>query len=275
MKKIVTHTNPDLDAVTSVWLIKRFLPGWEKAEVKFVTADQENKDGADELWVDIGGGELDHHQTSDYLSAARLTWEFTQEQRRGREPGELESAAVEEIVEVVTQVDNAHDLYWPEVDKARYYFQLHTLIDGLRGKAESDEEVIGFGSRALDAVLWQIKNKIKAEKELAAGQRFETPWGKAVAVKTGNRQVLWAGEVVGFVLVARQDPETGAMRIYARPDSTVDLTKAYNRLKEADPRGDWFLHASKRLLLNQSSVNPRMRPTKLDITKLIQILKES
>ena len=40
MKIIVTHAAPDLDAVTSVWLIKRFLQGWNEAEVRFVPAGQ-------------------------------------------------------------------------------------------------------------------------------------------------------------------------------------------------------------------------------------------
>ena len=40
MKKIVTHFAPDLDAITSVWLVKRFMPGWKKAEVVFVPAGE-------------------------------------------------------------------------------------------------------------------------------------------------------------------------------------------------------------------------------------------
>ena len=38
MKIIVTHNSPDWDAITAVWLIKRFLPNWENAEVQFVPA---------------------------------------------------------------------------------------------------------------------------------------------------------------------------------------------------------------------------------------------
>ena len=69
MKNIVTHTNPDMDAVSSVWLIKRFLPGWEEARVNFVKSiesTEEKNQKADtnpnELWVDVGRGKLDHHQ---------------------------------------------------------------------------------------------------------------------------------------------------------------------------------------------------------------------
>ena len=40
MKVVVTHSSPDLDAIASVWLIKKFLPGWEEATVQFVPAGE-------------------------------------------------------------------------------------------------------------------------------------------------------------------------------------------------------------------------------------------
>ena len=40
MRFIVTHTSPDMDAITSVWLIRKFLPGWEDAQLKFVPAGE-------------------------------------------------------------------------------------------------------------------------------------------------------------------------------------------------------------------------------------------
>jgi hypothetical protein len=40
MRRIITHKSSDLDAVTSVWLLKRFLPGWEEAEIAFVNAGE-------------------------------------------------------------------------------------------------------------------------------------------------------------------------------------------------------------------------------------------
>lgn len=78
MRKIVTHKASDLDAVTSTWLIKRFLPGWENAEIAFVPAGSklagsytrkgeiiETVDGDEVIHVDTGMGPLDHHQTQD------------------------------------------------------------------------------------------------------------------------------------------------------------------------------------------------------------------
>ena len=38
MRRIVTHTSSDLDAISSVWLLKRFYPNWDGAEIVFVNA---------------------------------------------------------------------------------------------------------------------------------------------------------------------------------------------------------------------------------------------
>ncbi|MDO8460919.1 MAG: hypothetical protein Q7S38_00590, partial [bacterium] len=40
MKIIVTHSSPDWDAISSVWLLKRFLPDWHDAVVEYVPAGQ-------------------------------------------------------------------------------------------------------------------------------------------------------------------------------------------------------------------------------------------
>ncbi len=43
MKIIVTHMSPDWDAITSVWLLKKYLSGWQEADVRFVPAGQKFK----------------------------------------------------------------------------------------------------------------------------------------------------------------------------------------------------------------------------------------
>ncbi|MCJ7828021.1 hypothetical protein MUP65_02665, partial [Patescibacteria group bacterium] len=118
MKKIVTHFNPDLDAIISVWLLQRFLTGWEKAQLFFVPAggthDGKPVDSDEEvLHVDTGLGKLDHHQRiGEITSAAKLTWEYVCRQRYHQPISELEIEAVSRMVEVVNAIDNARDLSW-------------------------------------------------------------------------------------------------------------------------------------------------------------------
>lgn len=277
MKKIVAHTNPDLDAVVSVWLIKRFLPGWEEAEIDFCKY-QSTYDGKpvdsnpDILHVDVGEGKLDHHQLEEITSASKLCFDYIKQQRRGQPLKELDEEALVQIIEVVTEADNARDLNWPEVDAARNNFYLHILIAGIRGMAGSDEEAMAFGLKGMDAVFHQIKKSIDAREELKKGIEFKSRWGKAIAIETGNDNVLWEGEKKGYCLVVRKDPETGGTRIYARYDTGVDLTRTYNEFKEMDPNSEWYLHQSKKLLLNMSS-GKKMTPTKLTLNQLIEVLK--
>jgi hypothetical protein len=73
--------------------------------------------------------------------------------------------------------------------------------------------------------------------------------------------------------VVKKHPRSGAAQIYARPDSRVDLSQVYQIIKQRDPQADWFLHASKKLLLNEASVNPNMKPTRLSLEEIISIIK--
>lgn len=279
MKKIITHINPDSDAIISVWLIKKFLPGWQEAEVGFAEANDETKqkaqtDDPSVLFVDVGRGKLDHHQTGRITSAAHLCWEYIKQNRPQQPIRVLDAAAVEELVRVGTEIDNTRDLHWPEVSEYRTSFYFQTIIESLRGMAETDEQVMALGLRLAEAIFWNLKNRMKAREELKAGIQFETLWGKGIALQTGNKYVGWEGEVAGFAVVIQKEPKVGGVRIYSRWDSGADLTEVYNKVSLLDGEANWFLHASKKLLLNWASVNKGMKPTKLSLEQLIEIIKK-
>ena len=46
-------------------------------------------------------------------------------------------------------------------------------------------------------------------------------------------------------------------------------------VREKDPEATWFLHSSKVLLRNGSSRNPVMKPTKLTIDEMVEILEKA
>lgn len=277
-KTIVTHFNPDLDALTAVWLIKRFFPGWKEAEVKFLppgkyTIDDRPVDSdPNVLYVDMGSGKFDHHHTNDFICAATLVWEEIK-----KETGK-EDEAIERLVEIVNQVDHAHDLTWPEADNDRHELMLHMVLEGFK-RVGSDEEtsqrIIDFGMKALDGAWKILQEKVKAEKELEEGKEFKTRWGKAIALETRNDGVLFLGEKKGYCLVARLDTKNGHLKIYARWDMKVDLTKAYEEFKRKDPKPKWFLHISKAILMNGTLSQPEYKPTKLSLEEIIEILKKA
>ena len=111
MKTVVTHIGPDLDAITSVWLVKTFLPGWEEASLAFVPAGTtlEKKppdDNPEILHVDTGFGKFDHHQTDADTCAARLVLDEVN-MHRGRDE------AMERIITLVNDVDHFREAFYP------------------------------------------------------------------------------------------------------------------------------------------------------------------
>jgi len=277
MKKIVTHINPDLDAIASVWLLKRFLLGWQDSEIDFCPAESTfNNEPVDSnseiIHVDVGWGKLDHHQIRGFLSASKLAFDYLLEVRKGEKLSPLEEQSLKLMVEVVNEIDNASELSWAEFKKPRYRFYLHDLFWGLRSLGATDMATMEFGLKSLDAVLNNFKSQLKAQEEIKKGQEFQTPWGKALALETGNEAVIREGEKEGYCLVVKKDPKEGGVRIYALPNSRVDFQKAYDWLKKNDQIGEWFLHSSHKILLNESRTKP-MKPTQLSLSEIVEILK--
>ncbi len=75
MRIVVTHTSPDWDAIGSVWLIKKFLPGWDASGVKFVPAGEKLAKSQEPI-EKIGEDEIIHVDTGLGLLEAnsKLTW---------------------------------------------------------------------------------------------------------------------------------------------------------------------------------------------------------
>ena len=316
MKIVVTHNSPDMDAITSVWLIKRFLPGWNEAGVKYVPAGERlreskvespakgearqgrqisnlkfpiEENGGDEvIHVDTGLGPLDHHQTSsDKVCGASLTWDYVRIQSSEfrippvGEAGQNEKIrakieAISRIVKVVVDIDHFKEVFWKDAIADYHEFSLVNILDGLKiQKPDQDEVYTEFVISCLDAVLHEFENRIWAEREIENnGKEFKTRFGKAMGFETLNDTVIKLAQKMGYVLVLRKDPRKGYVRIKASPGSKINLTLAYEQLKKIDPDATWFLHISKKMLLNGSVKNPKMRPSRLSLGEIIEVLKK-
>ncbi len=294
MKVVVTHSSPDMDAITSVWLIKRFLPGWENAQVKFVPAGERldssrNKEevietiGENEvIHVDTGLGPLDHHQIqSDQVCGASLTWDYVLKESSDFKDQDSDKVktkieAISRMVKVIVDIDHFKEVFWKDAMADYHEFSLVNILDGLKLKKPGDDQFyVDFVSNCLDALLHEFENRIWAEKEIKEnGKEFKTRFGKSIGFETLNDTVIKLSQKMGYVLVVRKDPRKGYVRIKANPDSDIDLTLAYEQFKKIDPNATWFLHVSKRMLLNGSVKNPKMRPTSLSLEKIINILEK-
>jgi|SRR5581483_8779034 len=301
MKIIVTHSSPDLDAVTSVWLIKRYLAGWDNAKVMFVPAGERIKDSkANEIsepiekmgedlviHVDTGLGPLDHHQTSDQNTcAASLTWDYIRSESQEfvgdiSDRIRFKEEALDRMIKVAVEVDHFKEVFWDNPNADHHEFSLFGIIEGLKlQKPNEDEYYVEFSMLCLDALLHNFENKIWAEHEINNnGVEFETSLGKGIGFETVNDSVLKVAQKMGYALVVRKDPRKGYVRIKGAPEKGekkgVNLTKTYEQLKKMDPEATWFLHVSKKMLLNGTPKNPKMIPSKLTLREIINVVEKN
>lgn len=276
MKTIITHLSPDFDAISACWLIIRYLPGWRNAQIKFVPAgfvknSLSAQDTVNQIYVDTGLGKFDHHQFSEYLSATKRVLDFLIKENH---LNQKDRPAIERLTDLVTFIDNFQEVTLPDPTADLYDLTLYRLIDGLKAKFQDDLLVTTAVFDLLDGLLIVFKNKLKAETEIKNALIFQTRWGKSLALQSKNDEVIKLGQKMGFPLVIRRDPKTGSLRIKARPDTKIDLTPLYQQLKNKDPRATWFLHSSKKMLLNGSLKNPLTKPSSLRLQKIIEIIKE-
>ncbi len=259
MKYIVTHSSPDLDAITSAWLIKRFLPGWENANIQFVPAGERignlkslasqrsgqisnlknpiEKIGRDEvIHVDTGLGPLDHHQTADTnVCGASLTLDFVKRtinnqqsitanagSRYGGTFSKEKAQALDRMIRVVVDVDHFKEVFWKDATADYHEFSLVGILDGLKvQKPDQDEYYVDFVMQCLDAVLHEFENRIWAEREIAEkGKKFKTRFGRGIGFETINDTVIKLSQKMGYVIVVRKDPRKGYVRVKAKPSRT-------------------------------------------------------
>lgn len=304
MKIIVTHTSPDWDAITSVWLLKRFLDGWEDADVQFVPAGGritklqpgviiEQVQDKEIVHVDTGLGPLDHHQTSDKsVCGASLTWQYVRNIESVRfekdDRWTAKAEAIDRIVKIVVANDHFQEVFWPDASADYQEFSLLGLLEGLKfQKPGQDNEYMTHGLSWLDMMVHNFENRIWAEQEIKEkGKEFNTRFGKGLAIETINGSVLKLAQKMGYVVVVRKDPRKGNVQIKARPEQAegvndkaeskkkLDLTLVYEQLSKMDPKATWYLHVSKKMLLNGSMKNPTMTPTRLTVEQVEKVVEK-
>lgn len=272
MKTIVAHIGPDCDAITSIWLVKMFFPGWEEANIAFVPAGKtlEGKppDDNDEIiHVDTGFGKFDHHQTAADTCAAKLVYEEVKK-TRGADP------AMERLVALVNDIDHFREVFFPNPAADFWEFGLVSQVDGWRLLYHDNPiKVVDMGMNALDGIYKSFQNKVWAEREIKTkGVEFDTKWGKGLGVETSNDDVVHLAQKTGYMIAIRKDPKKGYLRVKSFPKPEIDLEPVYNRLLAEEPNATWFLHASHHMVLNGSSKNPDMRPTQKTLQQVIDLV---
>lgn len=285
-KLIVTHHAPDLDAISSVWLLKRFdAQHYASAKVGFVNpgetisleeAEQDFNCQLHEIThVDTGLGEFDHHQperADNQICAATLVFDYLKQIR----PEIADDHALVEIVKIIVDIDHFGEIYWPEAKENRFVFTLHELIHGHESiEPHDDDSQLHFGIQALDCVYAEMTNRLKGEEIIESkGIEFEIKEGKCLALETKNDESIKLAQVKGYILAVRKDSEYGHIRIKVRPDAQMNLGKLHQAIKEIDPKATWFYHASGKMLLNGSIKHRNQIASSLSLKGIIHLIEK-
>ncbi len=282
---IVTHRAPDLDAIASSWLLKRFdTQNYGNAKFAFVNPGETLDDAEREameiepenvVHVDTGLGEYDHHQPErgrQAISATSLVHQHLLEIH----PELKNDQALSLLIQFVTDIDHFKSIYWPEADHYRYCFMLHQIIHGLEFiQYHDDDSQLHFGFTCLEGVYSALKQQVKADEVLTnKAEYFQIEAGHALGVETRNDEILKLAQKRGIVLVIRKDSEQGHIRIKARPDTDIDLKALYERVIELDKEGTWFYHPSGKMLINGSRKHNNQTPSPLKLEKIVELTKE-
>ena len=272
---IVTHIRPDLDACTSVWLIKRFLPNWTDAEVLFVPAGNtyENRPADTDnnvIHVDTGLGKFDHHQFRQRLSASERIFDYLPKIRKFRA---LDKLALERLVELVTMIDNFEEVKFTEPDSDIYDMGIHQLIEGLKINNNIDSEVMDTALIMVEGLFAILKRKVIAEKDVEEGLEFGTGKIKAIYLVSKSKEASKLAEKRGYKLVLLKDTDSGNINIRVHPLAKFNLDKLYKQIIKLESPDLWFYHSSGHLLLNGSNSHP-VKPTKLSHKRLMELIEE-
>ena len=258
------------------------MPGYGSAEFRFVPAGKiyspteiEKLHNAEIIHVDTGAGIFDHHETNDQgICASSLVLDYLIQ--NAHIEGQHETS-LRRIINIITEIDHFREVFWPEPDHDRYEFFLEQIFDGFKTlHRDQDLRLMNFGFEALEAIYHKMQNKVKAEEEIKKGLKFTA--GKNIsgyAGETINDEIVKLAQKKGFQIVIRKDPRKNYVRIKAVPNGKIDLTAAYSALQNADRQATWFLHASRCMILNGSTKNPDMKPTKLSLQEVVEIIKRS
>jgi len=285
-KLIVTHHAPDLDAIASVWLLKRFdSQKYANAKIAFVNpgdtisleeAEKEFNCQLHEVThVDTGLGEFDHHQierASREICAATLVFDYLKQVR----PEIKNDLALVEMIKVIVDVDHFGEIYWPEAKENRFVFTLHELIHGHESiEPHDDDSQLHFGMKALDCAYAEMTNRLKADEIISDKSiEFSIKEGKCLGLETQNDESIKLAQIKGYILAVRKDSEFGHLRIKVRPDAQLNLEKLYQALKEIDPKATWFYHASGKMLLNGSIKHRNQIASSLSLQSVIRLIEK-
>lgn len=271
---IYTHYNVDLDAVASVWAVRRFVPGMEKALVEFKPANWPG-DGfhSGDMAVDInaGGlglkGKVDPDGTVHSCFASVVASYASEEDQRA-------------LVHLVRFVDiqDAHgstvnhlapDL--PDYSRRTlYYTGINSVLRALQeAHSRDDELVVERMSEIFDGMLAMGRSRIRAVEEAENAEVL--PCGK-VAITRDAQEFSTSGILFSRGVRAVIYVDGNCLGVVRGQNETIRMDHPLIRrvVEAAGEVKEWFAHPSGFLFCRGSRKNRVSTPSQVDPFELAQ-----
>lgn len=263
---IYTHVSPDLDAISSVWAVKRFIPRFANDSVTYVSANWNGAEMADpDIAVDIeaGGRGIKGEKDADgrpHSCFAAMVKRYA--------PAEDQIA----IKHLAAYID-AHDSYGsairhlaPEIEittaETLHAVSLVSIYSIIHKKYPSD--CVDIMSTIFDGLLEKGRNRLRAEAEADLAKIL--PSGKVALTRNidRNHPVNYKLFERGVrAVVYRFDYNIG---IFRRNGDAIrmdhpDIKAVAEKAREAS---EWFSHPNGFLYCRGSRKAPSTTPSKVD-----------
>lgn len=294
---IVTHRSPDWDALGSVWLLKRYHPGLENAEVRFVNTGAPDLELLAQAAAVVDTGRefdperlrFDHHQLPGRESvktcAMKQVWEHL-----GQSFFDYKSKK-----DPVGHLRVLVDLVWAG-DVGSGYAQtsrvagIHAILSAWKNQGLSDEELLRRGMELLDAIDIHLRRLCEANDELEYRcLQFRSSDGALVAIRDGGPEVSWAAFESGARVVLFQSSQEveggtthsiGLIRAgeWSEPhvgelvQAVLDHPRTSPEIREELAR--WFLHPAGFFAGRGTAKAPCFAPVTVDLQTLARLIDE-
>jgi len=269
-KTLVTHVIPHLDDVAALWLLVRFDPASKKAPLKFVQTSPEGvKLGKGEIGVGVGRGMYDEHKGDKEDSAVSLVWKDLK--RRGRLPGSHRGRAIAELVDFVRRGDMGE--YIGKEGPGMAMATTLRALAKLPGESSKSATLVGF--RLLDAMLVLYEERARIDAAIARGEEFRTKWGRGVGISVEAVPGMVSGRIaeLGYAMVVLRYPKNGFLHVRATPGTKVDLSRLAKIVMKEEPEARWYLHHSRKMLLQGDWIAPLTTRSKYRVKSMIALIR--
>jgi hypothetical protein len=270
---IVTHTHPDMDAVCSVWLLRRF---GDDAGVEFVNTGNPDPALLAEADAVVDTGRVydpdrlrfDHHQDASLPAACMLVFEYV-----------VKHNPAADMARGIVALCDAGDRWQTEADESRR-IGLHAIFSG--GAPEGDDARMEWGCRLLDALYTTEQRRKAGQESLAVSLQHSFADGDVVFVVNGGQEATGAAFEEGAQIVLFYDttnPDTTPVGLMRNRECHVHLGELVECVIETteddavrEELQTWFRHLAGFFAGRGTLKAPDPRPVECDLYALCELI---